>query len=70
MRAAAPRAGLRIGSVTLGNQRVRYALGGRADAEHTLLLFNGFGAHVETVAAFMSHFRAHPRGRVRCTWRR
>ena len=48
--------GPRIGSVTLGDQRVRYALGGRADAERTLLLFNGFGAHVETVAAFMSHF--------------
>jgi pimeloyl-ACP methyl ester carboxylesterase len=49
--------GPRIGTVTLGDQRVRYALGGRADAEHTLLLFNGFGAHVETVAAFMSHFQ-------------
>jgi poly(3-hydroxyoctanoate) depolymerase len=47
---------LRIGTVALGNQRVRYALGGRADAEHTLLLFNGFGVNLETVAAFMSHF--------------
>jgi pimeloyl-ACP methyl ester carboxylesterase len=46
----------RIGTVTLGSQRVRYALGGRTDAEHTLLLFNGLGANVETVAAFMSHF--------------
>ena len=47
----------RLGSVTLGRQRVRYALGGRADAEHTLLVFNGLGADVETVAAFMSNFR-------------
>ncbi len=46
----------RIGSATLGHQRVRYAIGGRADAARTLLLFNGFGANVETMAPFMSHF--------------
>lgn len=48
---------LRIGTAVLGRQRVRYAIGGRADAARTLLLFNGFGANVETMAAFMSHFR-------------
>jgi poly(3-hydroxyoctanoate) depolymerase len=48
---------LRIGTATLGNQRVRYAVGGHADAARTLLLFNGFGANVESVAAFMSHFK-------------
>jgi pimeloyl-ACP methyl ester carboxylesterase len=48
---------LRIGTATLGRQRVRYAIGGRADARRTLLLFNGFAANVETLAAFMSSFR-------------
>jgi poly(3-hydroxyalkanoate) depolymerase len=47
---------LRIDTVTLGAQRVRYAVGGCADAARTLLLFNGIGANVETMAAFMSHF--------------
>ena len=47
---------LRFGTATLGAQRVRYALGGSAAATRTLLLFNGIGANVETMAAFMSHF--------------
>jgi poly(3-hydroxyalkanoate) depolymerase len=48
---------LRIVTATLGTQRVRYAIGGPADAARTLLLFNGIGANVETVAAFASHFQ-------------
>ncbi|HEU5294201.1 MAG TPA: poly(3-hydroxyalkanoate) depolymerase [Burkholderiaceae bacterium] len=47
---------LRVGTATLGAQRVRYALGGSDDARRTLLLFNGIGANVETMATFMSHF--------------
>jgi len=59
MPARTARAGrqLRIGTATLGRQHVRYAIGGRADARRTLLLFNGFAANVETLAAFMSQFR-------------
>ncbi|HEX6722194.1 MAG TPA: alpha/beta fold hydrolase, partial [Burkholderiaceae bacterium] len=47
---------LRIETATLGAQRVRYAIGGPTQAARTLLLFNGIGANVETMAAFASHF--------------
>lgn len=48
---------LRTGTATLESQRVRYVIGGRTDAQRTLLLFNGIGANVETMATFMSHFK-------------
>jgi poly(3-hydroxyalkanoate) depolymerase len=46
--------------LTIGGQRVRVATGGAPEAARTLLLFNGIGASVETVAGFMDRF-AHTR---------
>lgn len=40
----------------LGRQAICYAEGGAADAERTLLLFNGIGASVETAAKFSAAF--------------
>ena len=36
---------------------LRVALIGPPDAERTLLVFNGIGASLETVAPFVEHFR-------------
>lgn len=46
--------------VRIGAQRLRVAVGGAPDAERTLLLFNGIGASVETMAPFIARF-AHTR---------
>jgi len=46
--------------LTIEGQRVRVAIGGAPDATRTLLLFNGIGASVETMAPFMDQF-AHTR---------
>ncbi|RZL94239.1 MAG: poly(3-hydroxyalkanoate) depolymerase, partial [Variovorax sp.] len=46
--------------LSIEGQRVRVAIGGAPDATRTLLLFNGIGANVETVAPFMDRF-AHTR---------
>jgi poly(3-hydroxyalkanoate) depolymerase len=43
-------------TITLGSQALRYADGGARDAPRTLLLFNGIGASVETVAKFIAGF--------------
>src|SRR5204863_395638 len=43
--------------VAIGPQTVRYLEGGSPDAPRTLLLFNGIGASVETVAPFMASFK-------------
>lgn len=40
----------------IGSQRVRIAIGGEAKAARTLLLFNGIGASVETMASFIECF--------------
>ena len=40
----------------IDGQRVRVATGGAPEAARTLLLFNGIGASVETVAGFMDSF--------------
>jgi poly(3-hydroxyalkanoate) depolymerase len=42
--------------VNLGSQRVRIAIGGEPKAERTLLLFNGIGASIETMAPFIACF--------------
>ncbi|MBO9649098.1 MAG: alpha/beta fold hydrolase [Variovorax sp.] len=42
--------------VRVGTQRLRVAIGGAPQAERTLLLFNGIGASVETMAPFMARF--------------
>ncbi|MBO9514575.1 MAG: poly(3-hydroxyalkanoate) depolymerase [Variovorax sp.] len=47
-------------SIRIGTQRLRVAIGGAPKAERTLLLFNGIGASVETMAPFMARF-AHTR---------
>jgi poly(3-hydroxyalkanoate) depolymerase len=44
--------------LTIGGQCVRVATGGTPGATRTLLLFNGIGASVETVAHFMDCFAA------------
>jgi poly(3-hydroxyalkanoate) depolymerase len=43
--------------IEVGSQRVRLALYGPAGASRTLLVFNGIGASVETVAPFAAQFR-------------
>jgi poly(3-hydroxyalkanoate) depolymerase len=43
-------------TVRIGTQRLRVAIGGAPDAERTLLLFNGIGASVETMAPFIARF--------------
>lgn len=43
-------------TVRIAGQSLRYALMGPADAERTLLLFNGIGASLETVQGFAGHF--------------
>lgn len=46
-----------IRTTRIGRQELRYALMGPADAERVLLLFNGIGASLESVAPFAAHFR-------------
>jgi len=43
--------------VRIAGQEVHVALYGREDAARTLLVFNGIGASVATVAPFAAHFR-------------
>ena len=43
-------------TVTVGSQVLRVAIGGAPRARRALLIFNGIGASVETVAAFAAHF--------------
>jgi poly(3-hydroxyalkanoate) depolymerase len=43
--------------VTVSGQEVRAAIMGPHDAERTLLVFNGIGASLETVAPFAARFR-------------
>src|SRR6202034_3018988 len=45
-----------IRTVRVAGQNLRVALMGRADAERTLLVFNGIGASLETVAPFAQRF--------------
>ena len=47
---------LDIDLVDLGGQRLRTAVGGARQAPRTLLLFNGIGANLETMAPFMARF--------------
>jgi len=47
---------LDIFPVRIGTQRLRVAVGGASQVERTLLLFNGIGASVETMAPFMGCF--------------
>ena len=44
-------------TITVRGQDLRVAVSGPEDAERTLLLFNGIGASVETIAPFARHFR-------------
>ena len=46
-----------IRTLRVAGQEVRVALHGRADAARTLLVFNGIGASLETVAPFAAQFR-------------
>lgn len=46
-----------IRTVRIGGQDLRYAFMGPADAERTLILFNGIGASLETVEPFAAHFQ-------------
>ena len=46
-----------IRTVRVSGQDLRVALIGPPDAERTLLVFNGIGASLETVAPFADHFR-------------
>jgi poly(3-hydroxyalkanoate) depolymerase len=46
-----------IGTVQIGGQELRFALMGPREAERTLLVFNGIGASLETVAPFAARFR-------------
>ncbi|HVL21423.1 MAG TPA: poly(3-hydroxyalkanoate) depolymerase [Amaricoccus sp.] len=46
-----------IRTLHLAGQQVRVALHGRPDAGRTLLVFNGIGASLETVAPFAAAFR-------------
>lgn len=48
---------LQMQTLMLGAQPIRYAVGGAAHAERTLLLFNGIGASIETVERFIGQFR-------------
>lgn len=43
--------------VDVGGQQVRIAIGGAPHATRTMLLFNGIGASIETMAPFMAEFR-------------
>lgn len=45
-----------ISTIDLGRQRLRVACYGSADAARTLLVFNGIGASLETVAGFAERF--------------
>jgi poly(3-hydroxyalkanoate) depolymerase len=47
---------LRIRTLAVGAQVLRVAEGGAADADRTLLLFNGIGASVESTAQFAAQF--------------
>ena len=47
---------LDIRMLEVDGQRLRVAEGGARTAQRTLLLFNGIGASVETMAPFMAHF--------------
>ena len=47
---------LRFSTVTVGAQSIRLAEGGARRAQRTLLLFNGIGASIETVADFAARF--------------
>ena len=44
-------------TIEVAGQVLRYALLGPAEATRTLLVFNGIGASLETVAPFAGHFR-------------
>jgi poly(3-hydroxyalkanoate) depolymerase len=46
-----------IRTLRVAGQEVRVALHGRDTARRTLLVFNGIGASLETVAPFAAHFR-------------
>jgi poly(3-hydroxyoctanoate) depolymerase len=46
-----------IWTVRISGQDLRVALTGPSEAERTLLVFNGIGASLETVAPFAEHFR-------------
>lgn len=46
-----------IAEVRIRGQKLRYGVFGSDDAEHTLLLFNGIGARIETVAPVADSFR-------------
>lgn len=46
-----------IRTLRIADQELRFALMGPADAERTLLVFNGIGASLETVGPFADHFR-------------
>lgn len=46
-----------ISTTCIGGQELRYMLMGPANAEHTLLVFNGIGASLETVEPFAAHFK-------------
>lgn len=46
-----------IRRIRIGGQDLRVALMGPEDAGRTLLVFNGIGANLETVAPFAAHFR-------------
>jgi poly(3-hydroxyalkanoate) depolymerase len=46
-----------VRTIEVAGQPVRVALYGPAGAAHTLLVFNGIGASLETVAPFAAHFR-------------
>jgi poly(3-hydroxyalkanoate) depolymerase len=47
---------LRIRALVIGDQTLRVAEGGAPDADRTLLLFNGIGASVESIADFAAQF--------------
>jgi poly(3-hydroxyoctanoate) depolymerase len=49
--AATPYRHLRV-----AGQRLRYVVAGRADAAHTVLMFNGIGASIETALPFLAGF--------------
>ena len=46
-----------IRTLRVAEQNLRVAMMGRADAERTLLVFNGIGASLETVAPFAERFK-------------
>lgn len=46
-----------IQTLRIGGQEIRLALHGPVGAERTLLVFNGIGASLESLAPFAAHFR-------------